>query len=110
MFEKADQALKDCQFDQAMNLYQHICLDFPEEAEGYWGQLLCKYGIEYIKDPYTGRYKPTCHRLSFESILDDSLFNQAIERASSEASENYRKKAQEISDVMKTILEISNRE
>lgn len=110
MFEQADKDRKDNRFDFAINNYQQICNEFPDESEAYWWLLICKYGIEYIKDPYTGRYKPTCHRLSFESILDDSLFNQAIERASSEASENYRKKAQEISDVMKTILEISNRE
>ena len=32
------------------------------EAEAYWGLVLCRYGIEYVNDPATGKKVPTCHR------------------------------------------------
>ena len=55
--------------------------DFREEAEAYWGLVLCKYGIEYVDDPATGKKIPTCHRSSFDSIMDDTDFEQALENA-----------------------------
>ena len=52
--------------------------DFRQEAEAYWGLVLCKYGIEYVDDPATGKKVPTCHRSSFESIMEDPNFEQAL--------------------------------
>ena len=58
----------NCEFDKAAGIYENIVADFPEEAEGYWGLLLCRYGIEYVDDPATGKKVATCHRSSFDSI------------------------------------------
>ena len=57
-------------FDEAANLYEEIIRITPDEAEAYWGRVLCRYGIEYVKDS-DGRYLPTCHRTLEGSILDD---------------------------------------
>ena len=34
------------EFDKAAGVYESIIAEFPDEAEGYWGLCLCKYGIE----------------------------------------------------------------
>ena len=81
LFARANRLRSACEFDKAASVYESIVADFPEEAEAYWGLVLCRYGIEYVDDPATGRKVPTCHRSSFDSILEDSDFEQACENA-----------------------------
>ena len=80
LFARANRLRSACEFDKAASVYESIVADFPEEAEAYWGLVLCRYGIEYVDDPATGRKVPTCHRSSFDSILEDSDFEQAKTR------------------------------
>ena len=84
--------------------------EFPQEAEAYWGLVLCKYGIEYVDDPATGKKIPTCHRSSFESVLDDSNFDQALENADVVARKVYREEAKQIEGLRKGIIEVSAKE
>lgn len=91
-------------------MYESIVADFPEEAEAYWGLVLCRYGIEYVDDPATGRKVPTCHRSSFDSILEDSDFEQACENADPIARRVYRDEAKTIEDIRKGIVEVSGKE
>ena len=84
--------------------------DFPEEAEAYWGLVLCKYGIEYVDDPATGKKIPTCHRSSFDSIMEDSDFEQALENADAVARKVYREEAKTIEEIRKGIIAVSNNE
>lgn len=84
--------------------------EFPEEAEAYWGLVLCRYGIEYVDDPATGKKVPTCHRSSFDSILEDADFEQACENADAIARRLYRGEAKAIEDIRRGILEVSGKE
>ena len=79
LFERANRLRAQCEFDKAAGVYETIVADFPEEAEAYWGLVLCKYGIEYVDDPATGKKIPTCHRSSFDNVLKDANFEQACE-------------------------------
>ena len=81
LFNRANRLRFNSEFDKAAAIYENIIAEFPEEAEGYWGLVLCKYGIEYVDDPATGNKIPTCHRSSFNSVLDDSDFEKAMEKA-----------------------------
>ena len=72
--------------------------------------MLCKYGIEYVDDPATGKKIPTCHRSSFESVLDDSNFDQAMENADVVARKVYREEAKQIEELRKGIIEVSAKE
>ena len=69
--------------------------------------MLCKYGIEYVDDPATGKKIPTCHRSSFDSILEDSDFDQAMENADPAAQKIYREEAKQFERIRKGILEVS---
>ena len=110
LFSRAGRLLRACEFDKAAGVFETIVADFPEEAEAYWGLVLCKYGIEYVDDPATGKKIPTCHRSSFESVLDDPNFEQACENTDALARRVYRDEARQIEDLRKRIIEVSGKE
>lgn len=107
LFSRANRLRIACEFDKAAGVYESIVADFPEEAEAYWGLVLCKFGIEYVDDPVTGKKIPTCHRSSFDSVIDDSDFEQTLENASTESRKVYREEAKQIEEIRKGIIEVS---
>ena len=109
-FERAERLRKQCEFDKAAGIYETIVADFRQEAEAYWGLVLCKYGIEYVDDPGSGKKIPTCHRSSFDSIMEDSDFEQALENADGAARKVYREEAKQIEELRKNIIAVSNNE
>lgn len=110
LFARAQRLLRSCEFDKAAAVYESIVAEFPEEAEAYWGLVLCKYGIEYVDDPATGKKVPTCHRSSFDSVMDDANFEQATENADVIARRVYRDEAKAIEELRKGIIEVSGKE
>ena len=110
LFARANRLRASCDFDKAAGVYEAIVADFPEEAEAYWGLVLCKFGIEYVDDPSTGRKVPTCHRSSFESVMDDANFEMTLENADVLARKVYREEAKAIEELRKGIVEVSSKE
>ena len=110
LFARANRLRAACEFDKATGVFETIVSDFPEEAEAYWGLVLCRYGIEYVDDPSTGKKIPTCHRSSFDSIMEDSDFEQALENADAIARRVYREEAKQIEELRKGIIAVSNNE
>lgn len=110
LFNRANKLRMSSEFDKAAGVYESIAAEFPEEAEAYWGLCLCKYGIEYVDDPLTGKKIPTCHRTSYDPIMDDDNFNIAIENSDSAMVKAYREEAKEIDRIQKSILEIASKE
>ena len=110
LYERANRLRFNCEFDKAATVYEQIVAEFHEEAESYWGLLLCNYGIEYVDDPATGNKVPTCHRSSFDCVLDDSDFEMVMEYAASISRQVYREQAKEIEEIRKGIIEVSGKE
>ena len=110
LFGRAGRLLRACEFDKAAGVFETIVADFPQEAEAYWGLVLCKYGIEYVDDPATGKKIPTCHRSSFDSVLDDANFEQACENTDAVARRVYRDEARQIEELRQAILQVSGKE
>ncbi len=110
LFNRADRLRFNGEYDKAANIYESIAAEFPDEAESYWGLCLCKYGIEYVDDPATGKKVPTCHRTSYESIFSDSNFANVMKLADSTAASLYQNRAQEIDHIQKGILDIVKNE
>ena len=110
LFSRANRLRFACEYDRAFGIYENIVIDFPEEAEAYWGILLCKYGIEYVDDPATGKKIPTCHRSSFDSIFDDENFEMVMEYSDPSSRSVYREEAKEIEALRTKILEVSSKE
>lgn len=72
--------------------------------------VLCKYGIEYVDDPGTGKKSPTCHRSSLDSVMTDSNLEQALENADVVARKVYQEEAKQIEELRKGIIEVSGKE
>ena len=110
LYERANRLRFECEFDKAAGVYEAIVADYQEEAEAYWGLVLCKYGIEYVDDPGTHKKIPTCHRSSFESVMDDANFELVMENSDTLARGLYREEAKRIEEIRKGILEVSSTE
>ena len=110
LYNRANRLRMNSEFDKAQTVYEQIVADFPEEAESYWGLCLCKYGIEYVDDPASGRKMPTCHRTVPTSIFDEPDFENVMEYADSVSKSVYRAEAKEIERVQRRILEIAQSE
>lgn len=109
-FRRANDLRLKCEFDKASGVYETIVTEFPNEAEAYWGLVLCKYGIEYVDDPKTHKKIPTCHRTQFSSIFEDHDYLSAVKHADAVAREIYNSEANAISKLQSAILEISSKE
>ena len=96
--------------DKAQSVYEEIINIDNTDAEAHWGAVLCKYGIEYVKDTNTGKHIPTCHRTQYESILTCADYLSALEYADGEQQAIYLKQAVEISRLQKDILTIVEKE
>ena len=110
LFTRASGLLRRCEFDKAAGVYEAIVADFSEEAEAYWGLVLCKYGIEYVDDPATGKKIPTCHRSSFESVMEEPNFDLVMSYSDPVSRKVYREEAKAIEELRKVIIEVSGKE
>ena len=110
LFNRANRLRFNCEFDKAAGVYESIVAEFPEEAEAYWGLVLCKYGIEYVDDPATAKKIPTCHRSSFDSVMDDKDFEMVMEYSDPVSRRVYREEAKQFEAIRKGIIEISGKE
>ena len=110
LFEEADRLRFACEFDLASDKYEEIISDFPNEADAYWGLLLCRYGIEYEKDPDGHHMVPTCHRASTESILSDGDYQEALDNTDSIGREIYRREAQVLEELRIAVLQKAKEE
>ena len=110
LFTRANRLRSACEFDKASGVYESIVSEFPEEAEAYWGLVLCQYGIEYVDDPKTGKKIPTCHRSSFDSIMDDPNFEMVLEYSDPTSRAVYRDEAKAIERLRTAIIEVSSKE
>ena len=106
LFNRANNLRIKSEFDKAAGIYESIIAEFPDDAEAFWGLVLCKYGIEYVDDK-DGRKIPTCHRTLPTPIMKDEDFQQACENADINAKAIYREEAKAIDGIQKKILEIA---
>ena len=110
LYNRANNLRIKCEFDKAQEIYEKIVAKNPNEAEAYWGIVLCKYGIEYVEDPNTYKRVPTCHRTQFESVLTDVDYLSAMENADSNQKLIYEQEAKKIDKLQKDILSIVHNE
>lgn len=110
LFDRAGDLRRQNEFDKAEALYEQILEIDNSDAEVYWSLVLCKYGIEYVEEPDSGKRIPTVHRAQFTSIFADENFKKAIEYADDEQKKLYNEEAEKIEQIQKEIIEISSKE
>ncbi len=107
---RANAARMACDFDRAIREYERAISQSDQEPEAYWGLTLSKFGVEFVKDPATGQFRPTLHRLSPRSVLEDPDYLNALQHADVLARSLYQQAAEEIDAAMRRCLELSARE
>ena len=105
----ASQKLRLAEFDEAELEFDDIVRKYPQNPNGYWGRLLCRYGIKYEED-FDGRMIPTCYATSIESVLEDADYKKALEFADKETREYYTGQAEYMERVRKEWVEKARKE
>ena len=95
------------EFDKALTVYERIVQEDENDAEAHWCCALCRFGIEYVEDPATFEWLPTCHRASFDSFLEDVDYLAAVEHSEGLTRRQYQKDAAKIAEVQRGILATS---
>ena len=95
------------EFDKALAVYERIVAEDDNDAEAHWCCALCRFGIEYVEDPATYEWLPTCHRASFDSFLEDVDYIAALEHSDGITRRQYQKDAAKIAEVQRGILATS---
>ncbi len=95
------------EFDKALAVYERIVREDDTDAEAHWCCALCRFGIEYVEDPASYEYLPTCHRASFDSFLEDVDYLAAVEHSQGITKRQYQKDGAKIAEVQRGILATS---
>ncbi len=110
LYNRAEHFRKIHDYGKAVQVYEQYITANPEDSEAYWGLVLSRYGIEYVEDPASHERIPTCHRLSYDSILSDADYLSALEHAGYAERQIYENEAKRIAEIQKGILAISSQE
>ena len=109
-FNRGNHFRRQGEFDKALAVYERIVQEDENDAEAHWCCALCRFGIEYVEDPNTFEYLPTCHRASFDSFLEDVDYLAALEHSDGITKRQYQKDAAKIAEVQRGILATSQNE
>ena len=110
LYDRANHFRRNNEYDKAMSIYEQILAEDSTDAEAYWSLVLCRYGIEYVEDPATGKRIPTVNRAQFTSVFDDDNYKSALRCADAAQKEIYQAEAKAINEIQKGILAISQKE
>ena len=109
-FNRGNHFRRQGEFDKALAVYERIVAEDDTDAEAHWCCALCRFGIEYVEDPATYEYIPTCHRASFDSFLEDVDYLAALEYSDGITRRQYQKDGAKIAEVQRAILATSQKE
>lgn len=102
-FNRGNHFRRAGEFDKALGVYERIVAEDDTDAEAHWCCALCRFGIDYVEDPATYEWLPTCHRASFDSFLEDVDYLAALEHSDGITRRQYQKDAAKIAEVQRGI-------
>lgn len=109
LFNRANVLRMKSEFDKAADTYEKILQIKDDEAEAYWGLILCKYGVEYVEDPTTFKRVPTCHRTSYDVVSADEDYKNALKYADVFQRSIYESEASAIDEIQKGIIALAQK-
>lgn len=107
MYNRGNYFRRIGEFDKALAVYERIVSQDEKDAEAHWCCALSRFGIEYVEDPSTYEWMPTCHRVSFDSFLEDVDYLAALENSDGITRRQYQRDAMKIAEVQRGILATS---
>ena len=96
-------------FDEALSVYNQIIEEDDTDAEAHWCAAISRFGIEYVEDPESLEYIPTCHRASFDSFLEDIDYLAAVKHSEGATQKQYIRDGKKIEEIQKAILTTSSK-
>lgn len=91
-------------FGPAESYYRQLLTQNPRAHEALWGLLMCKYGVEYVRDPMTQELRPTLHFCERTPITEDEDFVEACECAPAGMREQYQQDAEYIEQIQQQLI------
>ena len=106
---RANEARKNFDYDEAVRGYTQLLTENPTDADANWNLALSKFGIEYeYETTPTGVLKrvPTIHRLRYESFDRDVNYRNALKYADDNALEYYLTEGKTLSSIQEKLLQL----
>lgn len=103
------EALRQNDFEKAIELFDEIILKDKNNHEVYWGRALSANGIVYVID-YNEKKVPTCNNITEESFLENKDVKKAISLAPSDIANGYQEQAEAIEKIRIEWLEKARKE
>jgi hypothetical protein len=110
LYERAGSLRRAGDFDRAAALYEQVLADDPSDAEAHWSLVLCRWGVDYVEDPATGRRVPTVNRVQATSVAADPDYLRAVGGARGAQRAVYEADAAELDAIQREVLELARRE
>lgn len=103
-------ALRDGNFEKAVELFENIILKEDNNHEAYWGRALALSGIVYVTDMNENKKVPTCNNITEESFITNKDVQKAISLAPVDIADEYKQQASYIEKVRVEWLEKASKE
>lgn len=106
---RANEARKNFDYDEAIRGYTQLLTEDPTDADANWNLALSKFGIEYeYETTPSGALKrvPTIHRLRYENFDRDVNYRNALKYADDNALEYYMTEGKNLSTIQEKLLEL----
>ena len=78
MYNKACQLRLRNDYEGAEKLFTRLCEDITDEAEGYWGMVMCRWGVEYEDDPISGMKIAVCTRTAAATAIRKPFLTSSV--------------------------------
>ena len=101
-YDLGENAQRAGRFDEAIKHFQELLvLSEDREAEVHWRIVLCRYGVEYVREQSSGTFLPTITHMIVDSVQEDADFRAAEKYARSERMRAYyEEEARRIDDIL----------
>ena len=104
LFSQALDLRKNKEFDKTYRIYKELGAKASGDIDIYWELLLCRMGINYVKNPGEKEYYPVIDRLSDTMIFDDEDYKKVRDASVPNIRQIFRRDAIAIYDLQKKML------
>lgn len=98
------------EYDRAYAAFESIVAEDRDNAEAHWCLLLCRYGINYVKDKQTEEFAPTVSRMNRTLVMEDPDYQAAVRCSAGELREQYIREAKRIQHIQDRFLKVMMQE
>ena len=107
LYGRANHYFRTKRFYKALQIFQQIAAESPDDCEAYRSIVLSRYGISYTSENEIYSKEPRINIVRSDSILNDPNYIKAISLADKERRSFYIKEAEKIEKINQEILELA---